>query len=75
MNIWENALMIFLDTDEASVVRENAALFLTNLCSNFVTGNTENLSQPMIMDQPTFKNVCIHYILVCTKDNILILVG
>lgn len=61
MNTWENAIMIFLNNDEASIVRESAALFLTNLCSNFLIANMENLSVPTIMDQPKFKNVRTTY--------------
>lgn len=62
MNIWENALIILLDSDEASIVRESAALFLTNLSSSFITATLKNLSTTSCMEQLTLKNVDNSYI-------------
>lgn len=43
-SIWEVALSFLLDNEEASIVRENAAGILTNLCSHMVTkGNVCDL--------------------------------
>lgn len=44
--VWEAALSLLLDNEEASVVRENAAALLTNLCSHIFAGvNVQNVSK------------------------------
>lgn len=37
VSIYDTALSVSLDNDEASIVRENSAALLTNLCSHMVS--------------------------------------
>lgn len=39
MSIWEGVLALLLDNEEASIVRENSAILLTNLCSHLFNKN------------------------------------
>lgn len=42
IGVWEAALAMLLDEDEANVVRENAAMVLSNLCSHLKVANGDN---------------------------------